>query len=138
MMRIFIYIIILSTLISAKVVSAAADDNYTYQFNSESQQAQFDQLTHELRCLVCQNETLADSNAPLAKDLRNKIAAQITAGDSDQEIVDYLIKRYGDFILYKPRLNSTTYVLWFSPALLLLFGIVLWWRISSSQQLIQQ
>ena len=138
MMRIFIYIIILSTLISAKVVSAAADDNYTYQFNSESQQAQFDQLTHELRCLVCQNETLADSNAPLAKDLRNKIAAQITAGDSDQEIVDYLIKRYGDFILYKPRLNSTTYVLWFSPALLLLFGIVLWWRISRSQQLIQQ
>ena len=81
----------------------AADNNYTYQFNTQNQQMQFYRVTHELRCLVCQNETLADSNAPLAKDLRQKIALQIIAGASDKGILNYLINRYGDFILYKPR-----------------------------------
>jgi cytochrome c-type biogenesis protein CcmH len=87
---------------------------------------------------VCQNETLADSNAPLAKDLRKKIALQITAGASDKEILNYLINRYGDFILYKPRLMSATYLLWFSPVGLLLLGIFAWWRISRATQISQK
>lgn len=115
----------------------AAEDNYNYHFNSQKQQTQFYRVTHELRCLVCQNETLADSNAPLAKDLRQKIATQITAGATDKEILNYLINRYGDFILYKPRLMSTTYLLWFSPAILLLLGMIVWWRISRLRQIVQ-
>ena len=137
-MRIIIYTLFLLTLLNVNVLSAAVDNNYTYQFNTESQQTQFDRLTHELRCLVCQNETLADSNAPLAKDLRKKIAVQIIAGATDQDIMNFLIKRYGDFILYKPRLIVTTYLLWFAPGIFLFLGLVLWWRIARSQQINNQ
>jgi cytochrome c-type biogenesis protein CcmH len=78
----------------------AADNNYSYQFNLHNQQIQFERITHELRCFVCQNETLANSSAALAKDLRQKIAVQIMAGASDKQILNFLINRYGDFILY--------------------------------------
>ncbi len=115
----------------------ATEDLYNYQFNSDAQQTRFYQLTHELRCLVCQNETLADSNAPLAKDLRQKIAQQILAGSSDQDILNYLIQRYGEFILYKPRFISINYLLWVAPLLFLMIGILLWWRISRSARLNQ-
>lgn len=136
-MRLFICTLLVISTFLYMIMLRAADDNYSYQFNSENQQTQFSRLTRELRCLVCQNETLADSNAPLAKDLRKKIALQIIAGSSDQEILNFLIKRYGDFILYKPRLISTTYLLWFSPALFLLIGIIMWWRISRARKIIR-
>ena len=80
-------------------------------------------LSQELRCLVCQNETLADSRADLAEDLRREIRAQIRAGRSDKEIIDFLTARYGQFILYRPRVTPTTYLLWFGPFLLLLAGL---------------
>ena len=79
-------------------------------------------LSAELRCLVCQNQSLADSNADLAIDLRNEVRAQIKAGQSDAQIKDYLVRRYGDFVLYRPVLKSTTWLLWAGPFLLLLLG----------------
>jgi len=84
-------------------------------------------LENELRCLVCQNQTLAESNAPLAEDLRKEVRDLATGGKSDDEIRTYLVARYGDFVLYKPPVKSTTYVLWFGPFLLLAAGAVAWW-----------
>jgi cytochrome c-type biogenesis protein CcmH len=79
-------------------------------------------MSQELRCLVCQNATLADSNAPLAEDLRKEIRGQMRAGKTDAEIVDYLVARYGDFVRFRPPVNSNTALLWFGPFLLLLIG----------------
>jgi cytochrome c-type biogenesis protein CcmH len=82
-------------------------------------------LSHELRCLQCRNQTLAESPAGLAEDLRREIRVQIRAGKSDQEIIAYLTQRYGDFILYRPRVTASTYLLWFGPFVVLLAGMVL-------------
>ena len=84
-------------------------------------------LASELRCLVCQNQTIADSNAPLAEDLRNQVREKMRGGASDSEIVDYMVARYGDFVLYRPPLKLTTALLWFGPLLLLAagFGVLL-------------
>lgn len=80
-------------------------------------------LAHELRCLVCQNQTIADSNAPLALDLRNQIREQLQAGASEQDVIDYMVARYGDFVLYRPPLKATTVALWGGPFLLLALGV---------------
>jgi cytochrome c-type biogenesis protein CcmH len=85
-------------------------------------------LAHELRCLVCQNQTLADSNAPLAVDLRNQIREQLAAGKSEREVKEYMVARYGDFVLYRPPFNAATVLLWAGPFLLLLFGFFLLFR----------
>src|SRR6185503_19120357 len=85
-------------------------------------------LSKELRCLQCQNQTLADSPAGLAADLRREIRVQMKAGKSDQEIIAFLTQRYGDFILYKPRVTFTTYLLWFGPFVLLLGGLYVLFR----------
>jgi cytochrome c-type biogenesis protein CcmH len=79
-------------------------------------------LAHELRCLVCQNETLADSQAPLAADLRNQIREQLAAGKSEREVVDFLVARYGDFVLYRPPFKASTVLLWVGPFLFLVIG----------------
>jgi cytochrome c-type biogenesis protein CcmH len=80
-------------------------------------------LAENLRCLVCQNESLASSHAELAEDLRREVREQISKGKSDQEIVEYLVARYGDFVLYKPPMKSYTILLWFGPFALLFVGI---------------
>jgi cytochrome c-type biogenesis protein CcmH len=85
-------------------------------------------LSHELRCLQCQNQTLADSPSDLAADLRREIRAQMKAGKSDQEIIAFLTQRYGQFILYRPRVTPLTYLLWFGPFVLLLGGLVILFR----------
>src|ERR1041385_505538 len=85
-------------------------------------------LSRELRCLQCQNQTLADSPAGLAADLRREIREQMKAGKSDHEIIAFLTQRYGDFILYKPRVTYTTYLLWFGPFILLLAGLYVLFR----------
>jgi cytochrome c-type biogenesis protein CcmH len=85
-------------------------------------------LSQELRCLVCQNETLADSRADLAADLRNQIRDQMKAGKSDREIVGFLTERYGEFVLYSPPVKPTTYLLWFGPFILLIAGLALLFR----------
>ena len=81
-------------------------------------------LSEQLRCLVCQNQSIAESNAELAVDLRRQIHEQIRAGRSDNEIVDYMVQRYGDFVLYRPPWKLTTVLLWLGPVLLLLTGVV--------------
>jgi len=80
-------------------------------------------LGEKLRCLVCQNQTIEDSNAELAQDLRQQIREQIAAGKTDEQIVEYMVARYGDFVLYQPPLKPTTWLLWAGPALLLLVGV---------------
>ncbi len=85
-------------------------------------------LSKELRCLVCQNETLADSRADLAVDLRNEVREQMKAGKSDKEIIAFLTARYGDFVLYRPPVRPTTYLLWFGPFALLVAGLAVLYR----------
>src|SRR6188508_1485370 len=88
-------------------------------------EARMVKITSELRCLVCQNQTIADSNASLAVDLRREARALIKQGKSDAEVIDYMTARYGDFVLYRPPLRATTLLLWFGPALMLAVGAVL-------------
>ena len=85
-------------------------------------------VASELRCLVCQNQTIADSNAGLAIDLKNQIRERMQQGDSDRQIVDFMVERYGDFVLYRPPMKGTTLLLWFGPGLLLLTGLVVLFR----------
>ena len=80
------------------------------------------EIGRQLRCMVCQNQSIFDSNAGLAKDLRVLVRERITAGDTDNEVVDYVAARYGSYVRLKPPVNSHTYVLWIAPALILLFG----------------
>lgn len=86
-------------------------------------------LAEELRCLVCQNQTIADSHAPLAVDLRNQIRAQMAQGRSDEQIRGYMVERYGDFVLYRPPFKAATLVLWLGPFMLLAAGALMGWRI---------
>ncbi|NQZ80329.1 MAG: cytochrome c-type biogenesis protein CcmH [Colwellia sp.] len=97
----------------------------TYEFQNEVTKTRFNALTKELRCPKCQNQNLADSNSPIAADLRREVYELLQQGKADIEIVDFMVKRYGDFVLYRPRVSSLTYVLWFGPALLLLFGVII-------------
>jgi len=85
-------------------------------------------LAHELRCLVCQNQSLAESNAPLALDLRNQIREQLARGASEREVREYMVARYGDFVLYNPPLKASTIALWVGPFVLLAAGALLLWR----------
>jgi len=89
------------------------------------QQERYRRLVHELRCLVCQNQTIADSNAPLAQDLRSQVERQIAEGRSDDEIRHYMTARYGDFVLYKPPVQRNTVFLWAGPFLLLLGALAI-------------
>jgi cytochrome c-type biogenesis protein CcmH len=86
-------------------------------------------LSAELRCLVCQNQTIADSHADLAVDLRNQVREMMQSGRSDKEIMNYMTARYGDFVLYRPPLKETTALLWFGPPLLLVGGVAVLWAI---------
>ena len=93
-----------------------------------------EKLSHELRCLQCQNQTLADSPSDLAADMRNEIREQMKAGKSDQEILAFLTERYGQFIRYKPRVTPLTYLLWFGPFVLLLAGLAVLFRYIKSRR----
>jgi cytochrome c-type biogenesis protein CcmH len=94
-----------------------------YPFAQPAQQAQFQALLHDLRCPVCQNQDLADSNADLAADLRSEVYHMVLNHRSDQDIIQYLTDRYGDFIVFKPPVKEITTVLWFGPFIILLFGL---------------
>lgn len=95
------------------------------EFGDVAQETQYKTLIEELRCLVCQNQNLADSNADLAKDLRHQTYTMVTQGKSNQEIIDYMVTRYGDFVLYRPPLNPLTLLLWLGPFVLLIWGFVI-------------
>lgn len=102
--------------------------NSVYPLDSAKKEAQFNHLLKDLRCLVCQNQDLADSNAELAKDLRLQVYQLVKEGKSDSEINEYLTSRYGDFILFKPPVKAVTLLLWFGPFLFLLLGFLIFWR----------
>ncbi len=95
------------------------------QFDNPEHAARYEDLIYQIRCLVCQNQTIADSDADLAKDLRNEIHKMILSGQSDQQIIDFMVERYGEFVLYKPRMQLKTWLLWGGPALLLITGIII-------------
>jgi cytochrome c-type biogenesis protein CcmH len=94
-----------------------------YPFKQQEQRERFATLTSELRCLVCQNQNIAESNAPLANDLRTQIYHKIQQGQSNRDIINYLVDRYGDFVLYEPPFRGKTLGLWLGPFLLLVSGI---------------
>ena len=101
----------------------------------QQSEARLKKLSEELRCLVCQNQTLADSNADLAVDLRRQVQTMISAGQSDREIRDFMVARYGDFVLYKPPVQSNTALLWFGPFGLLGAGALIWWLVQRRSRL---
>lgn len=108
--------------------TSEVEANSIYPLDSVKKEAQFNHLLKDLRCLVCQNQDLADSNAELAKDLRLQVYQLVKEGKSDSEITDYLTSRYGDFILFKPPIKAVTLLLWFGPFLFLLLGFLIFWR----------
>jgi cytochrome c-type biogenesis protein CcmH len=129
----------LSLLLICLVVSLAVAKDAQPLAEDPAVEQRLTNLAQELRCLVCQNETLADSRADLAEDLRGEIREQIKAGKSDKEIIAFLTQRYGDFILYRPRVTYTTYLLWFGPFVLLLGGLyVLFHYIKQRRELISE
>lgn len=114
-----IFCLLMSTLLSA---------NTFYPLETVKQEAQFNHLLKELRCLVCQNQDLADSNAGLAKDLRNEVYELVKMGKSDNEIIGFLTARYGDFILFNPPVKAMTVLLWFGPMVFMLLGLLIFWH----------
>ncbi|MGE8305410.1 MAG: cytochrome c-type biogenesis protein [Pseudomonas kermanshahensis] len=105
----------------AGVARAAID---TYQFRDDAELERYQQLTKELRCPKCQNQDIADSNAPIAADLRREIFRMLGEGKNNEQIVDFMVDRYGDFVRYKPALSGRTWLLWFGPGILLAGGFV--------------
>lgn len=114
--------------LSGLFMSTEGAANTFYPLDTPKQEAQFNHLLRELRCLVCQNQDLADSNAALAKDLRNEVYQLVKTGKSDNEITHYLTERYGDFILFKPPVKPLTALLWFGPALFMMIGLIIFGR----------
>ncbi|UAX00004.1 cytochrome c-type biogenesis protein CcmH [Halopseudomonas nanhaiensis] len=107
-------------LVVSSLAYAAID---TYEFESEAQRERFYELSNELRCPKCQNQNIADSNAPIATDMRREVHRLLQEGESDETIVQFMVSRYGDFVRYRPGLTSQTMVLWFAPLLFLVIGI---------------
>ena len=120
MMRAFLHVLFVVLLTFAGVVHAQAIE--PMPFADHVQELRFQHLTQQLRCPMCQNETLADSNAPIARDLRNQIFQLMQQGKSDDEIKQYLVDRYSDYVLYDPPLKPGTWLLWFGPLLILCGG----------------
>ena len=116
-------------LLCALVGGAQAADT-PFRFDQPEQAARYQRLTEELRCLVCQNQNLADSHADLAQDLRNEVYRMITSGQTDRQIVDCMVARYGEFVLYRPPVSPLTWLLWFGPFLLLVGAGGVWWAVA--------
>ncbi|HEY5719714.1 MAG TPA: cytochrome c-type biogenesis protein [Gammaproteobacteria bacterium] len=121
MSRLPLRALLLSLLLAVALPAAAAIESFT--FDSPEQEARFKTLSGQLRCLVCQNQSIGDSNAELAQDLRREVYEMIKAGQSDPQIVGFLVDRYGDFVLYKPPVTTTTALLWAGPFLLIVLGL---------------
>lgn len=94
-----------------------------YEFEDEQTREQYQRLTAELRCPMCQNQNIADSDAAIAQDLRREVRRLLVEGRNEQEVVDYMMERYGDFIVYRPRFDASTFLLWFGPLLVALIGL---------------
>jgi cytochrome c-type biogenesis protein CcmH len=105
-----------------------------YQFATPQLELRYQTLTEELRCLVCQNQNIADSHAELAQDLRRKVYEKLSAGESNDQIIDYMTERYGDFVLYRPPFNAKTLILWIAPILTILLGGIGFWSLIKRRQ----
>lgn len=105
----------------------------TYTFETAEQEETFYKLNDELRCLVCQNQSIAESNADLAKDLRREIYKMISEGQSEAQIIDFMVQRYGDYVLYRPPFKPLTWLLWFGPAVIFFIGLFIVIRLVRAQ-----
>jgi cytochrome c-type biogenesis protein CcmH len=124
MMKRLVSIVALCLLLGANTVHAGVTLE-AFKFETPDEELHFKKLIKELRCLVCQNQSLADSDAELAHDLRAEVYDMIQAGKDDEEIVEFLVARYGDFVLYNPPVKPSNYLIWFGPFVLLLIAAIL-------------
>jgi cytochrome c-type biogenesis protein CcmH len=115
-----VLLLLFSAAAGAREAAPAADD--------PALEARVNAVASELRCLVCQNQTIADSSAGLAIDLKNQVREKLRQGQSEKQIVDFMVERYGDFVLYRPRVKLTTTLLWFGPLLLVAIGLLVLYR----------
>jgi len=113
-------IVIFSLLLSMPILEAAVE---VKPFENPEYEQRYKNLINEFRCVVCQNQNIADSNAALAKDLRKQVFKMINAGKSDEEIMMFMVTRYGDFVLYRPQFNSMTFLLWVGPFIIFIIGL---------------
>ena len=118
--------ILLSLVLFAGAIHAADTEE---GFADPAMNDRYRALIREVRCPKCQNESIADSDAPVAADLRREIRELMTNGATDRQVTDFLLARYGDFVLYRPRVNSTTWALWGAPFIFLAIGTVVFWRV---------
>ena len=132
-----ILLAIITFFISVSVMAQSAPVQEPMVFDNQQQEDRFKQLTQELRCLVCQNQNLADSDAQLAHDLRAEVHEMLMAGNTNDEIKQFMVERYGDFVLYRPPVQQNTYLLWLAPlAMLLIGGLILWINIKKRAALL--
>lgn len=124
-MKTFIALISALLLSISVLGSAVATPVDTYEFKSVDNQKRALELAHSLRCPQCQNQNLIDSNSPVAQDLRLEVYQMVDAGKADEEIINFMTSRYGEFVLYKPKMEAKTYVLWLGPIGLLLIGLLI-------------
>ncbi|MGL4616343.1 MAG: heme lyase NrfEFG subunit NrfF [Shewanella sp.] len=124
-MRIILSLVTGLVLLLGVVTSAMATPVDTYEFKSPENQKRGLELAHSLRCPQCQNQNLIDSNSPVASDLRLEVFKMVDQGMDDQAIIEFMTSRYGDFVLYKPRMEAKTYILWLGPIGLLLLGLII-------------
>ena len=130
--------LLLSVLAFAPAPAPAAVTLEAFTFPTTAEQEHFRELIGQLRCLVCQNETLADSDADLAHDLRAEVYQMMKSGKSDQEVIDFLVKRYGDFVLYNPPVKPSTYLIWYGPFVLLAIAALLLMRAVGRQRQVDE
>lgn len=114
--------------------SFAVIEGHKYPFDNQTDIQRFQALAEELRCPKCQNQNLADSNAPIARDMRDKVYELMQEGKSDDEVVGYLVDRYGDFVRYNPPMRSETFLLWFGPVIVFLLGLILLFSLRRGQK----
>lgn len=117
----FLLLMLFGFLQSATVIAGIE----AHEFSSTEQEQQYNKLVNELRCLVCQNQNLSGSNSELAQDLRKEVYGMIKKGDTETEIIDFMVARYGDFVLYNPPFKATTFLLWVGPFVILILAILL-------------
>jgi cytochrome c-type biogenesis protein CcmH len=127
--------LLLALIVLSCSVFAAID---TFEFNTDEQRQRFRALSEELRCPKCQNQNLAGSDAAIALDLRTQLHSMILSGKDNEQIKDYMVERYGEFVLYKPSVSPATYVLWYGPFGLLFVGFVAVYFISRKRKTVQQ
>ncbi len=136
MYKILIKVIVVSGLLLASHLSSAAIE--VHEFKNEIDRQRYQSFIDEMRCPKCQNQNLSGSDSPIALDLRNELYLMIEEGKSDQQIVDFMVERYGEFILYRPRLSPATVLLWAAPVLLLVFGALFLWLLVRKRRRVAQ